>query len=74
MTPIVTVTPSSSASETLIVAIGNCIANMDHGFYAGTFSCLKALAAAAPDPLWLPGQIDARHDLLQTYGKFQAGI
>ncbi len=56
------------------IAMANRIANIDDGSYPGTFKYFKDIAAAAGDQLWLPGHGEARHDLLQTYGKFLAGI
>lgn len=56
------------------IAMANRIANIDDGSYPGTFNYFKELAAAAGDQLWLPGHGEARHDLLDTYGKFLAGI
>jgi glyoxylase-like metal-dependent hydrolase (beta-lactamase superfamily II) len=56
------------------IAMANRIANIDDGSYPGTFKYFKELAAAAGDQLWLPGHGEARHDLLETYGKFLSGI
>ena len=56
------------------IAMANRIANIDDGSYPGTFNYFKQLTAAAGDQLWLPGHGEARHDLLETYGKFLAGI
>jgi len=56
------------------IVMANRIANIDDGSYPGTFKYYKALAAAAGDQLWLPGHGEARHDLLETYGKFLSGI
>jgi glyoxylase-like metal-dependent hydrolase (beta-lactamase superfamily II) len=56
------------------IAMANRIANIDDGSYPGTFKYFKDLAAAAGGQLWLPGHGEARHDLLETYGKFLSGI
>lgn len=56
------------------IAMTNRIANIDDGSYPGTFHYFKELSAAAGNQLWLPGHGEARHDLLETYGKFLAGI
>ncbi len=56
------------------IAMANRIANIDDGSYPGTFKYFKELAAAAGDQLLLPGHGEARHDLLETYGKFLSGI
>jgi glyoxylase-like metal-dependent hydrolase (beta-lactamase superfamily II) len=56
------------------IAMGNRIANMDEGSYAGTFKYYNALMAAAGDQLWVPGHGQGAKDLLKTYGEFMAGI
>jgi glyoxylase-like metal-dependent hydrolase (beta-lactamase superfamily II) len=56
------------------IAMGNRIANMDEGSYAGTFKYYKALMAAAGEQLWVPGHGQGAKDLLKTYGEFMAGI
>lgn len=56
------------------IAMANRIANIDDGSYPGTFKYFKELAASTGDQLWLPGHGEATHDLLDTYGKFLAGI
>jgi glyoxylase-like metal-dependent hydrolase (beta-lactamase superfamily II) len=56
------------------IAMANRIANIDDGSYPGTFKYFKDLSAAAGDQLWLPGHGEATRDLLETYGKFLAGI
>lgn len=56
------------------IAMGNRIANMDEGSYAGTFKYYKALMAAAGEQLWVPGHGQGSKDLLRTYGEFMAGI
>jgi glyoxylase-like metal-dependent hydrolase (beta-lactamase superfamily II) len=56
------------------IAMGNRIANMDEGSYAGTFKYYKALMAAAGEQLWVPGHGQGSKDLLMTYGEFMAGI
>ncbi|MDD2924740.1 MBL fold metallo-hydrolase [Rhodoferax sp.] len=56
------------------LAMANRIANIDDGSYPGTFKYFKELTAATGDQLWLPGHGVATRDLLQTYGKFLAGI
>ena len=56
------------------IAMGNRIANMDEGSYAGTFKYYNALMAAAGDQLWVPGHGQGTKDLLKTYGEFMAGI
>jgi glyoxylase-like metal-dependent hydrolase (beta-lactamase superfamily II) len=56
------------------IVMANRIANIDDGSYPGTFHYYKELATAAGDQLWLPGHGEARHDLLESYGKFLAGI
>jgi len=56
------------------IAMANRIANIDDGSYPGTFKYFKELAAGAGKQLWLPGHGEATFDLLDTYGKFLAGI
>ena len=56
------------------IAMGNRIANMDEGSYAGTFKYYNALMAAAGDQLWVPGHGQGAKDLLKTYGELMAGI
>jgi len=56
------------------VAMANRIANIDDGSYPGTFNYFKQLRAAAGDQLWLPGHGEASKDILDSYGKFLAGI
>ena len=56
------------------IAMANRIANIDDGSYPGTFRYFKELAASTGDQLWLPGHGEATRDLLETYGKFLAGI
>lgn len=56
------------------IAMANRIANIDDGSYPGTFKYFKELATSAGDQLWLPGHGEATRDLLDTYGKFLAGI
>ena len=56
------------------VVMANRIANIDDGSYPGTFHYFKALAAATGDQLLLPGHGEARYDLMESYGKFLAGI
>lgn len=56
------------------IAMGNRIANMDEGSYAGTFKYYKALMAVAGEQLWVPGHGQGSKDLLMTYGEFMAGI
>lgn len=56
------------------IAMTNRIANMDDGSYPGTFKYYEALSRAAGDQLWVPGHGLARRDLLETYGRFMAGI
>lgn len=56
------------------IAMGNRIANMDEGSYAGTFKYYNALMAAAGDQLWVPGHGQGAKDLLKSYGEFMAGI
>jgi glyoxylase-like metal-dependent hydrolase (beta-lactamase superfamily II) len=56
------------------IAMANRIANIDDGSYPGTFKYFKELATAAGKQLWLPGHGEATFDLLDTYGKFLAGI
>lgn len=56
------------------IVMANRIANIDDGSYPGTFHYFKELNAAAGDQLLLPGHGEARHDLMETYGKFLAGI
>lgn len=56
------------------IAMANRIANIDEGSYPGTFKYFTALAQSAGDQLWLPGHGPAGRDLLDSYGKFLAGI
>lgn len=56
------------------IAMTNRIANMDEGSYPGTFKYYEALSQATGAQLWVPGHGQARGDLLQTYGRFMAGI
>ncbi|GAB4404879.1 MAG: quinoprotein relay system zinc metallohydrolase 2 [Rhodoferax sp.] len=56
------------------IAMANRIANIDDGSYPGTFKYYKALQESAGQQLWLPGHGPATHDLLDTYGRFLAGI
>ena len=56
------------------IAMGNRIANMDEGSYAGTFKYYNNLMAAAGDQLWVPGHGQGAKDLLKSYGEFMAGI
>lgn len=56
------------------IAMTNRIANMDDGSYPGTFKYYEALGQAVPQALWVPGHGQARRDLLETYGRFMAGI
>ena len=56
------------------IAMGNRVANMDDGSYPGTFKYYAALKQAAGQQLWLPGHGQPGHDLLDSYGRFMAGI
>lgn len=56
------------------IAMGNRVANMDDGSYPGTFKYYAALKQAAGQQLWLPGHGRPSHDLLDSYGRFMAGI
>ena len=56
------------------IAMGNRVANMDEGSYPGTFKYYAALKQAAGQQLWLPGHGRPSHDLLDSYGRFMAGI
>jgi glyoxylase-like metal-dependent hydrolase (beta-lactamase superfamily II) len=56
------------------VAMGNRIANMDDGSYAGTLAYYERLQQATGAQLWVPGHGAASTDLLQRYGSFLRGI
>ena len=56
------------------IAMGNRVANMDDGSYPGTFKYYAALKQAAGPQLWLPGHGQPGRDLLDSYGRFMAGI
>jgi glyoxylase-like metal-dependent hydrolase (beta-lactamase superfamily II) len=56
------------------IAMGNRIANMDEGSYAGTLNTYDKLSAALGTQLWVPGHGQASRELLQGYGRFLRGI
>ena len=56
------------------IAMTNRIANLDDGSYPGTFRTYAALKATLGDQLWVPCHGEPGRDLLDTYGRFLAGI
>jgi glyoxylase-like metal-dependent hydrolase (beta-lactamase superfamily II) len=56
------------------IAMANRIANIDDGSYPGTFRYYAALKATLGDQLWVPCHGEPGRDLLDTYGRFLAGI
>jgi glyoxylase-like metal-dependent hydrolase (beta-lactamase superfamily II) len=56
------------------IAMTNRIANLDDGSYPGTFKYYAAMQAATGTQLWVPGHGEPGRDLLETYGRFLAGI
>ena len=56
------------------IAMTNRIANLDDGSYAGTFRYYAAMQALTGPQLWVPGHGEPARDLLDTYGRFLAGI
>ena len=56
------------------IAMGNRIANMDEGSYAGTLRTYDKLAAALGPQQWVPGHGQSSRELLQRYGRFLRGI
>jgi glyoxylase-like metal-dependent hydrolase (beta-lactamase superfamily II) len=56
------------------IAMTNRIANLDDGSYTGTFRYYAAMQALTGPQLWVPGHGEPGRDLLDTYGRFLAGI
>lgn len=56
------------------IAMTNRIANLDDGSYPGTFRYYAAMQAITGPQRWVPGHGEPTRDLLDTYGRFLAGI
>ena len=56
------------------IAMTNRIANLDDGSYPGTFKYYAAMKALTGEQFWVPGHGEPGRDLLDTYGRFLAGI